>query len=352
MKSHSHIQPKSWALPLFFVLLLGVVWLFPNSGFTQKKEYKAIAKPSAEKILIGEQFTIDLEIKVLVDDEITWPVIIDSLGQSLELVEKSEKDSVLDEKEFTQRVYTQTITLTSFEPGYHAVYPFTFVVNGEPVITDAFGVNVEGVVIDTARLADTAILARDIRDIKGPIEVKMTLWDHLRLYWPWYLGGLSTALVIGLLLLYGRKWYDKFKGSDFVKGPINRKPAQIIALDKLEKLRKEKLWQKGKFKKYHSEISEVLREYIRVRYRINAPEQTTDEIMHQLRLTKVSESDREDLQAILGLADLVKFAKEEPLGPENERSMDLALAFVRSTSVPEPEPVENQTNPTSDAGSD
>jgi hypothetical protein len=92
------------------------------------------------------------------------------------------------------------------------------------------------------------------------------------------------------------------------------------------------MWQEGKIKDYHSGISDILRVYIEERYSINAPEMTTDEIMYAMRRTVVPENLKEKLRQILVLADLVKFAKENPVPHEHETSINYAIDFVKDSA--------------------
>ncbi len=60
-------------------------------------------------------------------------------------------------------------------------------------------------------------------------------------------------------------------------------------------------------------------------------EQTSDEIFAGLKHLDIAEPDRNGLRQVLKLADLVKFAKENPLSTDNEQSMDNAISFIKNT---------------------
>jgi hypothetical protein len=109
------------------------------------------------------------------------------------------------------------------------------------------------------------------------------------------------------------------------------RPAHETAIEQLEALAKEKLWQQGKHKQYHSRLSDIVRAYIESRFAIRALELTTDETLQSFRPVVISESQREQLTQMLRLSDLAKFAKLEPLAHENELSMQNAFEFIRST---------------------
>ncbi|MBL7893041.1 MAG: hypothetical protein JNL63_10450, partial [Bacteroidia bacterium] len=94
----------------------------------------------------------------------------------------------------------------------------------------------------------------------------------------------------------------------------------------------EKLWQEGKVKQYHSRLTDILRLYIEARFKIPALEQTSDEIMSNFRSVLIDEESKKKIKQVFLVADLVKFAKEQPLPSENELSLTNAFDFVNGTS--------------------
>jgi hypothetical protein len=76
------------------------------------------------------------------------------------------------------------------------------------------------------------------------------------------------------------------------------------------------------------------------RYHINALEMTTADILELFQKDKESQSVYQNLKQILQLADLVKFAKYQPLENENELSLMNAYLFVNQTKIVEVAPEE------------
>ena len=107
-------------------------------------------------------------------------------------------------------------------------------------------------------------------------------------------------------------------------------PADVIALNDLEKLEKAEIWQAGNIKKYHTELSEIIRRYTEIRFRFIALELTTDEIIENLK-DKISSEQIKNINLLLQRSDLAKFAKSKPIATENTESMQLAKDFVLST---------------------
>ena len=82
---------------------------------------------------------------------------------------------------------------------------------------------------------------------------------------------------------------------------------------------------------------------------IPAPEMVSDEIIETLRSKGIERPLTEAAEKMLRLADLVKFARFEPLPDENNRSFDTCLQFVNATrpadEAKEPAGKPDTTNP-------
>ncbi|MGK0364669.1 MAG: hypothetical protein ACI85O_001727 [Saprospiraceae bacterium] len=119
-------------------------------------------------------------------------------------------------------------------------------------------------------------------------------------------------------------------------------PPHVIALQKLEDLKKAELWQKGDVKEYQTRLTYTLREYLENRYDMQALESTTAQINEELRKSDVAEGWRNKLRDLLQVADLVKFAKAEPEEEFHARVLNEAVEFVEETK--EEEVIEEPTN--------
>jgi hypothetical protein len=116
-----------------------------------------------------------------------------------------------------------------------------------------------------------------------------------------------------------------------------------VALERLRSLQSEQLWQRGKIKEYHSGVTDILRLYIEGRFGFAALESTSEEILTSGPIKSLPEDEREALREILTRADLVKFAKFQPVNEEHERSLRLAVSFVESTWSRMAQPVRSGT---------
>lgn len=144
----------------------------------------------------------------------------------------------------------------------------------------------------------------DIADIKNNIPIKEKTYIFL-----WIIGGIITLLIafaIFKILQYKRK---------IIKESIELPPraANEIAYEKLSLLISKKLIQKGEYKKYYFELSEIIREYLGNRYQFDSIELTSDELLTKLKQTlELSRAFIPTIENFLEDTDLVKFSKVTP----------------------------------------
>jgi hypothetical protein len=150
-------------------------------------------------------------------------------------------------------------------------------------------------------------------------------------------GSILLALLLLALVIYLVNKYLKScknKVEEIVVEPIDPRKAHEIAYEELDALRQKQLWQSQQFKIYYTELTEILRRYISNRYSIDAMEQTSDEVVNQFRQNKELRDKKEEIKLladVLQIADLVKFAKWQPLPDECERSFHQVTQFVDQT---------------------
>jgi len=96
-------------------------------------------------------------------------------------------------------------------------------------------------------------------------------------------------------------------------------------------LRHKKLWQSGQIKDYHTELTDIIREYISGKFNVHAHEFTSDEILTAINGTATNDEAKNKLSQTLLMADLVKFAKYQPLPLEHDSSLNNAIDFVKET---------------------
>jgi hypothetical protein len=174
----------------------------------------------------------------------------------------------------------------------------------------------------------------DIKDVKEPVTIPLD-WRSILLI------ALIVLIVLGLAIFFYRR-YKKKKSEQPVIKKIIKIPAHVRALSALDSLESEQLWQKGKIKDYHSNITGIIRGYFEERFKLPALELTTAEQMHQLKNVREAQNILEVTNQFLNNADLVKFAKFIPLPSVNDEMMKQAKEIVTKTIPQEPEKVEQE----------
>ena len=289
----------------------------------QLRSQEATAVLMDKQIKIGEQTTIELELRSTADGKVvSFPSLMDTISGKIEIVKISEIDTSYDENDISIRILSQTITITSWDSGYHPIPPFTFKVGDEIFSSEAELLEVTSVDIQAEA---------DIKDIKGIIEVPFSLWDWILVH-KYYIGGiiLLIALIIAGIFIYKKLQKEKVEEQVFVP----KEEADVVAIRQLKQLEEANLWQNGKINEYHTSLSHIIREYLENRYQISALEKTTDEIDLLLKYHKeTKESLHLKLIDQLQLSDLAKFAKQQPSSSENEAAMKFSYQFIEETKV-------------------
>jgi hypothetical protein len=280
----------------------------------------ATIKPAKNSILIGDQVNVELTLTVPAGSRVQWPLLTDTLAQGIEILRKTGIDTVSsDNASFTLK---QNLTITSFDSGSYVIHPvvFKYSKKGDTTIlvTGTLPVKMDVQTIQTDQKAD-------IKPIKPPLKAPVTFREML----PW-IGLALILLALAGLIYYYLKTRKQVKPVTATR--LNSAiPPHEAAIEALESLRIKKLWQSGRVKEYYSEMTEIIREYIELRYPVRALEMTTGEIQAALRKTDVNATAREKLLQVLTLADLVKFAKEQPLPLVNDQCLTECIDFVGET---------------------
>jgi hypothetical protein len=149
-------------------------------------------------------------------------------------------------------------------------------------------------------------------------------------------------LAIGLAGLavggwYAWQWYQKNrKPEEEEVNPELLRPADEVALEKLDAIKAQKIWKDGKVKEYQTDLTDVVREYIGRRFDVQSTEKTSDETLRAMK-PLIEKDLYSKLSKMLQLADLVKFAKWHTTPDENESALTTAYDFVNETKIVESE---------------
>ena len=267
-------------------------------------------------LMIGDQTAMHLSVTQEANERVEMPVFGETLQEGIEIVDRSAVDTTTLPDGRLQ--LSQELTLTSFKDSLFAVAPIAVVSGGDTFWTEPMALNVIQPFEVDSSLA--------ITDIKGIEKAPIYWWGILR----WIL---LVLAVIGLFVgaYYGVLWYRKhfFKEEEGTEPELLR-PADEVALEKLDEIKAQKIWKDGKVKEYQTELTDVVREYIGRRFDVQSTEKTSDETLRAMK-PLIDKELFAKLSKMLQLADLVKFAKWHTTPDENEQALSTAYEFVNET---------------------
>lgn len=271
-------------------------------------------------IYIGDQVKYSVRVTQPKDIFLEMPVYNDTLYSNLEIISQSPVDTAYEDT--GEIILRKSYTITSFDTGYYQIPPYFLEYEtgqGKKRFYSEY-VPLRVKRVDIAPPDSTDV----IFDIIGPERVGYSIGEIL----PWIL--LSFLVVTAAWLLY--KYLPRRKeNAEDEKPGIPDEPIHIITFRELDKLEMKKLWQAGFIKEYYSELTEILRYYIEVRYRIRALEMTSEEIVSGLKDELIETGQIALLRKLLQNADLSKFAKYKHDADLNSEAMTDAREFVRAT---------------------
>ena len=280
-------------------------------------------------LMLGDQTAMHLEVTHDATEQVVLPTWGEQLQDGIEIVEKGKIDTTTLPDGRVQ--LKQDLMLTSFKDSLFAIEPLVAISGNDSFWADPIALNV----IQPFEVDSTNAIT-DIKDIeKAPIW----WWGILR----WVL------LVVGLLLLVDLgfwlwKKYDKFRQKE--EEPVDPellRPADEVALEKLDEIKAQKIWKDGKVKEYQTELTDVVREYIGRRFEVHSTEKTSDETLREMK-PLIDKDLYGRLSKMLQLADLVKFAKWHTTPDENESALTTAYDFVNETKIVNDANDENDVN--------
>ena len=278
----------------------------------QKPE--VIAELERDSVQIGEQVDFNIRVSSLRPLNSVVPDIEKAFDERIEIIE-----SVIDSGKSENYNYDFTYLITSFDSGIYKIPSIEVLFNDGMKADTLF--TIQTILSVYTPEIDTSSEIKDIKPLfKSPVNLKEILS-----YWKIYSAVILVLIIILLVYYY------------LVRKPVVESeeisiPPHVKAINKLDKIKSEKLWQQGKVKEYYSELSNTVRLYIEERFEIPAMESITSEILEDFK--KYSYDDDyllEILENMLNLSDLVKFAKEDPSPTENETNLSQAYILIEKT---------------------
>jgi len=294
--------------------------------FIQAQTIAVSTSTDTTDYLVGDYIHYDIEVVTKKNIQLLQPIFPDSLSQ-LELISIEEPVIIEDDK---SKTVNYGFILAGFDSISATIPPVVIEYRSaedtlyKRIFSDSLTVNIHTVAVSKAE---------EIKDVKSPITIP---YD-----WKWLLLWIALAVIMVIVGIYLYKKYKLKKSEEPIKKRVVKIPAHIKAL---RALNNQQLWQKGSVKEYHSQITEIIRTYFEERFNLAAMELTTTESMLQLSSIKEAKNISDLTFNFLTNADLVKFAKFQPLESVNNEMMTQANDIVQNTIPQEPAPVEEQVN--------
>jgi competence protein ComGF len=316
-----------------YFLLLTVICLVGNVSADNITVKTTLER---DTILPGDQITLQYELEQSVGIKMLMPELPDTIGEDIEVIKREPLDTT--ELDDNKLLLKQSYTITSFDSGLHVIPPFLFILEYDELVdtikTDEIQLFVASIDVD---------LEKGPADIKKPFSAPITFKEIA----PW----LFAVILIGALaffIIYAIQ--RRRRNMPVFSRPEKPKEApHKIALRELNIVKSEELWKQGHVKEYYSRVTDIIRTYIEDRFDVPAMEETSFEILNDLKNgnAKVDSKSMEELKHILELSDLVKFAKLQPLQDDNQITIAKAYFFVQQTKIEEmqtPEKPEESTS--------
>ncbi len=308
-------------VPTPFVLMtLLCLFVLPFTGWSQT-DSKISTDVDTLSIKIGEQIKYTITVETDSTNVVHFPE-----GQTfspLETVEAIIGDTLKNNNRvILQRIYA----LTQFDSGAYTIPPQRIAINEQPFFTDSFNIKVADVAVDTTK--------QKMYDIKPLMQVERSnaeLWKTLL----WVLLGL---LIVGGLVY----WFFLRKKPLTEEEKVALLPPYDRALLELKNLENSRYLIQDEYKKYYSELTDIVRLYLEDEVHVSAMESTTAQLMSKLEMLKdagelkLDDETLRQFQNILQTADLVKFAKSRPVTAEQDRKIVEQIVVKTHDALPEP----------------
>ena len=290
-----------------------LILLFVLLNFVNAQNIEVTAYTDSSQYFVGDYIKYTIDVKYDKSIKVEFPNLKDSLKQ-LEFINELPKfqnevdDKIVESRSFNLSYYdSASVTIPSL--------PIKYSVNGSQsfIMTNPINVVIKAIPTNPQK---------DIKDIKSPVRIP---FDWILL--------LLIFLGIALLALAAYWIYNKyFKKSEEL--PVKKKiiiPAHEAALKELRRIEEEKLWQQGKIKEFHTQITNVVRTYFEKRFSILALEMPSSELITELNKIQECDSIIDTSIEFFENADLVKFAKFQPMPSVNENMIKQAFDIVLKT---------------------
>ncbi len=279
-------------------------------------------------IEFANQTVLKIDVKIPEKSTVIFPLFQDTISDGVEIVKEIGIDTISNNPFELEMSYQ----ITSFKDSVRNIVPLPVIINNDTFYSNPLQILVMPLQVDSAFIAkiDTNQTI-PIFDIKPPYDAPFTFKEFWLRFGRWILIGI-LLLGIAILIVWLISRYMKNKPIKLLEKPAI--PAHITAFKKLQELKDKKIFGMEHSKEYYSELTEILRTYIELRFRIPALENTTGEIMLNFERTKLLDNELfNSLKMLLTTADMAKFAKYKAQQDINEKNFEMVYNFVDLTKI-------------------
>lgn len=274
-----------------------------------------VSKISTDYIKFGEPIVLKITVKTGQKDTIIFPTIIDTLSEKFEVL-RQKKDTL---RKNNSIFISDSIIFSAYEEGTFSVPPQRILVNSKEYFTPSYKVTVAPVVTDSVKTP--------LFDIKSIVQIPKNVWDYIQPF----LGYVLVLLVILVCVIIYLIRRNKKKSETYKSEP------DVLAIKRLKKLKKSDYIAKDLYKKYYSELTSIIKEYMEARWNFPATKLLSDDLLEYLKKEKwLDENEIENLSVIFKISDLAKFAKYKPTPEETKLHMEKAINFINLTKTDSP----------------
>ncbi len=262
-------------------------------------------------ITVGDIITYTMTVKAREGLEIALPPPGAQLGQFI-----IRDYQIPDPEESKGKLIHKFIfSITAYTTGQLEIPPIPILIN--PRSKSASALITEGIQVRVAPVTDPDDL--EIRDVKNPLSIPIN--------WKPYMTAAAAAIallgVIAVILVYLYRWRPK---PEALPEPV--RPAHELAYQELSELVAQGLLEAGEIEAFYTRLSEIIRRYIALRWRIYALEYTSPEILDALKRNVLTNRVYERIRWFLEETDLVKFARYTPTESACREITDRAREIV------------------------
>ena len=301
--------------------IIFIFLILPFIGKSQIINFKATAPKNI--LVIGEPIEINLSLNLgtnQIFDTVFFKLseLGDSLGNNWELWDKSniKKSSSQDANGNYYMTFSQKITIANFDTGQFVFPPSLAFADTNKTYSNSllFTVKLEEI--------DEKAFIKDIKPIK---EVFISWYEYFFYYlntYKWWI--LCITFFIAAIIIFYKKFYNK----KIVQNLEPSIPLEIILLEALNKLEQQKYWENSYFKKYYSELSNILWQFLEYRYEIKTFEKTSAEILESLKWSTIPKEYLSNIERFFQISDSVKFAKQRALEKDNLTAFETIKTLI------------------------